>query len=248
MSQAALVSIIRAYAQKSKDGVVVPNASRQLAFQEMSVHNRTGGAIDVGILVKLAAEAYTLGTIDDSATPDFIAGSLPSSTNVVELFSTTDDDGFLVSSRKQIGLVGFTVSQAEAGTPVYEYTYFNGTSYVALTTIETPAAWTATDHLIVFIAPHDWVVGTTVAVGGSATAFNLRVRATTAPSTAVEVNDMWVGEFLDFQEALGDNSALEIAAEDEKEPLVFESLEEFLPYFGTANAANLVKARFLNVG
>lgn len=238
----------RSYSQESQDAVLSIDASKQLKILSLQAQNRSGGAANVGLGVQFKMASATgqlgFGQIDASETPDFV-DSLDSvlGGTAVTIFTTTNNDGFLVQANRPFNLVGFNVSQEETGAPVYAYSYYNGTSYASLTPILVPD-YTATGYEnLLFSAPHDWVAGTTAAVGGSSDLYSLMAVATTAPSQAVQIDSLSISYLIGFQDALADNGNLEISY-NEMLPLLLEAGESVIPFFGTAAAGNLVSGTY----
>jgi hypothetical protein len=228
------------YSTRGTVAALSPPAGKQLKVYLANVQNRTGSAIDAGICVRFDPTSWSLGTLTAASTPDFAdATATIQAGSDVSIFTTTNNDGFLVQSSRLFNVIGLTISQAESVSPVYEYTYYNGTTYATLTTISVPTTYGAANQWIVFPAPQDWVVGTTAAVGGSTTKYSIRVRATTAGGQAVKANAAWIGQFIAFQEGLADNGNVTLSF-SELNPLILQANEGVMPYFGTANAANLI--------
>lgn len=238
------------YAQNGNAVVIAPAANQQLHVYEMEANNRSGGAINVGLLKKLVNASWEFYQIDASATPDAIDATAAIQAGTAKaIFTTTNDDGFLVQARKPFSLIGFNQSVATvdgAASAAYSYEYYNGTAYVTLNTIAVPTYTGATGNKhIVFNAPNDWAVGTTADVGGDSNLYSVLVRATTAPdTTGGSINSLWVGEFLKFAEGVADNASLELKF-DRDLPLLFEGGEGLMPYFsGTASAQNSVRVLY----
>ncbi len=230
------------YPQKGKDAATAPAPNKQFSVKSFAATNRTGSAIDVGLLRKYPNAKWVFGEFDESAA----AGSevtertaaAQDTAQAVTLFTTTNDDGFVVSSRDTFGLVGMTISQIQTGSPVFAFEYFNGTAFTALTLIETPVFTSTGDVFLAFLPPHDWVAGglTDAAVAGQ---FQIRATATTASTQAVLATELWVAEFFEFQPNLPNEATLSISYPEEK-PLDLDGGEGLMPYYGTANANNFV--------
>lgn len=236
-----------AYEQKSKASVLAPGAGEQLQLHTVIMHNRFVGASDLGLLIKLGPTGYLMGLLQGgSAVADITAAIQAGSTQ--DVFTTANNDGFLIQSAKRFNLIGLEITQAQgAGTPVYAYQYYNGTSYVALTDIiESPNFSSTGSKLLVFSAPRDWVPGSTGAVGGNSGMYSIRAIATTAPAQAVQANEIWVGKFLHFQAQVTTNGNLSITFPYEQ-PKLLDGGEGVLPYFSNADAKNLVTALYQSV-
>ena len=233
------------YNSRGKAAIISPTGGQQVRVQRVDVNNRTGSAMDAGVCVKHAATGYKAWTLTAASTPDAAEVTTALQAGTAQNFAgTVNNAGFLVQFKRKFNFIGVNVSQAQAGSPVYAYSYYDGSAYQTLTTISVPTDYTGTGtNVIVFPAPSDWAVGTTAAVGGDTALYSIRVLATTAPSTAVQVDDLWVASFLGFQEALADNGTTSVSY-SENNPLMLEAGEGIMPYFGTASAANLVSGYF----
>jgi hypothetical protein len=158
-------------------------------------------------------------------------------------FFASNGNGFLIACDRPFGLVGVNVSTADSGDGVFVAEYFNGSSFVTLTTIEVQTAYALGTKLHVFLSPIDWAVSSGI-TGVTNGLYCVRFRSTTAPSTTPAFNDAWVGSFITFREDVADNGYLGIETYENR-PIVFEGQESLLPYFsGTANAANYVEGSF----
>lgn len=235
------------YDENGKTAVVNAPQGQQLALYVAKVSNLSGDENDCGVARKLDNGSWKFWKLDDSDTPDATdnTSTIQAGTSVT-LFEATND-GFLVQADRPFNMIGLTVGTAETGSPVYSYEFYNGSSYETLTTIDTFDLSGTGDSVAAFLAPHDWAAGTTAAVGGDSDKYSIRVRSTTAPSTAVVISSLWVGQFLAYQEALADNGYLEVVYDDER-PMIFESGEGVLPYFKTANASNHVNVQYTVLG
>ena len=101
------------------------------------------------------------------------------------LTTTTNNDGHIISDPAQFSAVNYLISQIATGVPVYVYEYWNGASWASLTVGTTPTFTAVGLTQMRFTVPGDWAVGGS-GTGVPAGNFNIRVRATTAPSQAVQ--------------------------------------------------------------
>ena len=235
------------YNQNGKADVISPGSGKQLHLYNAKIQNRTGGAIDMGILKKLDTASWKFYTIVAASTPDAteVTTTIQAGSNVT-IFTTTNNDGYLVSANKRFNLIGLNLGTASSGgSPVYTYEYYNGSAYTTLTTNAVPVYTSTGTVIVLFNAPQDWAVGTTAAVGGDSSNYNILVRATTASSSVGAVaNAMWVGQFLDFEEGIADNGKLELNMSISR-PLILDGNEAVFPYFGgTANALNTMRVMY----
>ncbi len=159
-------------------------------------------------------------------------------------FFAANNDDLYIGCKRPFGLFGMTITTGEAGSPVYAYTYYNGSSFSALTLVESLSAYSAGDKKLVFIPPYDWAVGGDSNLDQSY--YYVRVRSTTLSTTPVGLTAGWFGEMLAYREGVVDNGTLLLDAT--VEPLMFEGGEGLFPYFGTANAANLIEASYKSMG
>ena len=241
-----ILDLNTAYEQQAKASVLSPSSDEQLLVHTLNMHNRYAGTNDMAACVKLANADYLVGLLTSGAVVADVTSALQAGT-VQNLFSTTNNDGFLVQSKRKFNLMGFTVSQAATGSPVYTYEYYNGSAYTALTDmIETPTLTATGDKLFVFSSPRDWALGSTAGVGGSSSYYSIKVIATTAPSQAVRATAVWVGKFLHFQEAVAENGNLHISYPYEN-PKLLNGGEGIMPYFKNASPSNLVTGLYQSI-
>ena len=105
---------------------------QSIVVYQTDIANNSGSAAAMGYGYKVLDADYKVGQWDDSAGTSFIddtTDAQDAGTDDVALFTTTNNDGFVVSASKKFDLVNLVVSTAEAGSPVYEYTYYNGTAW-----------------------------------------------------------------------------------------------------------------------
>lgn len=239
------------YVQKGKDAVLSPLTGGALVLGEATLENNSGGAIDVFIGYKHANSMWKAGQWVNATTTftDDTTDAQSAATGDFPLTTTTVNDGFIIGSNVKFNLIGITVSTAQAGAPVYAYEYWNGSAYVALAAgsiKESPASFTAADQFIIFMPPHDWAKGGS-GTGVDQTRFNIRMRATTAPTTAPIADILWLGTSIAMKEGLANNTKFSIDLVNTE--IVLPGGCGFLPYFGgTASAANMVEARYRTIG
>ncbi|MCP3682686.1 MAG: hypothetical protein GY861_08360 [bacterium] len=241
------------YSEICKTAAVSPDSGKNLVFRGATLHNREGNDNNLGMGWKFTDGLWKAGQIDDSATPDYIddtTDAQDAGADDFALFTTTNNDGFAIQSGKKFNLIGITISTAEIGAPTYEYTYWNGSAWTAVTLIDTPDYTGAGDTYLSFETPIDWAVsdGTAVTTNGMTSGqYAFRARATTAPGTAPLATLMWVVQIFDWKEANADNSILNF------DPFSDIGTEGFggsslIPYFGTASANNMVSVSYSQKG
>lgn len=145
-----------------------------------------------------AANSYA-GQWDASESPEFVDDStsaLDATETDFNLATTTNNDGFYISCDYIFNKVVFYGAEQASGSPVAEYSYWNGSSWTTLTLTTTPS-WTAAEgtKTLEFNLPLDsdgvslWKTYTEEAaddVFGVPNRYILRVRFTTAPSAAFD--------------------------------------------------------------
>ena len=235
---------ISQYAEKGKTAVVSPPSDQQLTIHYAKLQNRSGSVVNMGVMRKLALSDWKLFQLIAANNPDAtdVTAAIQAG-SAVTLFSA-NNDGFLVQAKKMFNVIGVTVSVAETGSPVYTQTYFNGTSYATLTTLENHSYVSTGDKFQAFVSPLDWAQGTTAAVGGDTSGrFGARVVATTAPTTPVQITNLWLGQFFSFDSQIGNNQKT-FQSWDEIRSFILEGGEGVMPYFSTANANNTIEVGY----
>lgn len=228
------------YPQVGKDAAVSAPLARQLVVFSARVLNRSGSPANIGVVRKFAITSerlYRYTAVGTSYTE--LTLPLSGATNIV---STTNGDGFAVQTKRKSGLIGFEVSQAGAA-GVYVYEYWNGSSWATLNTIATPDLTATGTKILLFMPPLDWAAGGTSL---NSDMYSIRVRATTAPGTAIQATSAWSGQLLEFVESVADNSSLLIEFEANR-PLLLESGEGIMPYYSGASNDNGIVVSHSNV-
>lgn len=247
MGQGVLQTRCIAYPQQAQAPALTPQGalSKQIALISCKVTNKSAGACDLGVLRGFSNSNWSLGITLSGVLTDETA--VIQAGTAVSIFDTTINDGFLVSSPDQFGLVGLTISQAQSGSPVYTYKYWNGTAWTTLPTIAVPTTYTAAYQLIVFLPPPDWVPGGTTPTGVNTSTYNIWVQSSTAGGQAVKATGAVVGQFLDYAPSVAQYGNLKWSIDDHVVTLLmFKAGDFLLPYFGTAAAGNSVTAQYLN--
>src|SRR5574343_544996 len=223
-------NVLLAYGQKGQDAALSAPVGNQLAVYLARSFNRSGGAIDVGLVKKFRSNAFKLFTYNASV---YTEVSLPLSA-ATQIMATTTGHGFVFQFKARAGLVSFNLTQASAsGSYVYEY--WNGSSWATLTTIEVPNYTTTGVKHIVFLAPHDWAIGGGGALDSSL--YSIRVTNSAGIATALKIDSVLAGQMFEFYESVADNQSV-VLEFPESRPMILEGGEGIMPYFGSASAAN----------
>lgn len=251
MKTQMIVPMTSGYNSRGKVSLVTTSANRQVALLNGRIWNSGGATNTYGIARKFAtptstAKPYKLFTYDNST---FTEVSLPIASNP-SIFDLTNNHGFAIQGKSKWGVWGITVAQASTGAPVYEYTYWNGSSFVSLqhsvmsaVASNSPVYSATGDQTYMFGAPPDWMPG-----GGSgldANMYTMRVRATTAPTQAVQISDIWVGAMIDATVAANTTGISLLYAP--KHPVVLEAGEGLMPFFGVASTSNYVSLGTISI-
>lgn len=172
---------------------VHPRGATNAGFQLASfrIQSRSAGAARFGIGVRLSRDSWKAGqwthattTFSDDTT-DFQSVTADDA----PLETTTNGDGFLVAGRSPFNYIAINGGIAQAGSPTRVIEYSAGTStWTTLSVViqtSTNILGSGTESVFWFQSPTNWVPmtashGTGVPVG----LYGLRIRATTAPSTA----------------------------------------------------------------
>lgn len=238
--------VLVSYATKGKLPAFPVSQGKQLYIYNARSFNNSGSAQNTGICkihngsVAGVASQYSLWTLTTGGTVFTNNGSVLSGTPTV--FTTVNNDGFIIQDRARFNVIGMTISQASTGSPVYTYKYWNGSSFVVLTTLEVASYGATGDVYIAFQAPSDWVKGGPAGLDQSQ--YAVQVAATTAPTQAVQISALWILEFADFYFAVANNAAAQLSFPDTK-PILLRGGEGLCPYFATANAANAFGAFYV---
>lgn len=229
-------SSLVAYGTRGKaDAFSVP-ANKQIWLYNARAFNNSGSAQAVGICrktteIQLGLFSYTaVGTAYTSIPLSGLSGG-PS------IFSGTVNDGFAMQSKRPFNVLGLHILVGQ-NSGVYAYSYWNGSAFSSLTTLSAAsfgASASDTDTWVAFRAPQDWVPGGPS--GLDQDSYTIRVVSTTQPAAAVTINDLWVGEFLEYYDNVPNNAAVQLSFPDTK-PFLLNGGEGLFPYFPTANAAN----------
>lgn len=236
------------------DSTLLPAA---IEVAEIVVTNRSGAAADMGWGYIMPTTHWLAGQWDDSETPAYVEDTTDAQdagATDFPLFTTTDDDGFVIQCDYPFNVIGIDLGTAEAGGPTYVYSYWNGSAWTTID--QTNQVFNLPDYTstppaneyIAFPTPYDWVqlaTGDTPVDTHGLTAgkYAVRVVATTAPTTAPVADDLWIATLVDFEPQIADDAALSFMV---PENILIPNNASIVPYFGTANAGNLIKVYYRN--
>ena len=141
---------------------------------------------------------------------------------------------------KKFNSIVFNVTQAQTGSPVYVYEYYDGSSMVALTPEQVPDYSTTGETLLGFIVPPDWQLGTTVAVNDNVATDTsdkhcLVGKATTAPTQAVIADSVHLLRWGKIARGLADGKFIGF---EPQQPIALERNESMLCWMSVTNPLN----------
>lgn len=233
MNRQSMLTKRVAYPNQSFDAALAAPVNQQLVISSIAAVNGTVAKMDIAI-------GYSLNNVDWQLI--ITAGGVPSDYSLViqagiatPIIGTTNGDSFVVGSKEQFGLLSFNVNQASTGSPVYVYEYWNGSAYVPLQLISTPSYASTGRQEILFTAPVDWA-----SVSGY---YNVRVTASTAPGTVVEINTLKVINVLTYREGVSPKAELELSFEEPKQ-LLLQGQAEIIPYFSFSSPSNSMEMSY----
>ena len=127
------------------------------------------------------------------------------------------NSGCVFGAAQPFGAISIATTTNSAGSPVRIVEYWNGTAWTTIAAagllVAPPANWltTAVEDLILFVPPIDWVKGAGGIAGADEGTYNLRIRSTTAPTTAGLAARVYLGYVFDGRKALAANSTWDVA-------------------------------------
>lgn len=223
-----------------------------LVIHEIEIGNSSGDDASCGWGYRLLDSEWKAGLWDDGAEPDYIDDTTDAQDVGADDFSigsdTVDNDGFVIQADRTFNIVTLDVGTAEVGgTPEYEYTYWNGSSWAALTTLAEPNFAATGVQTLAFLLPNDWAA---LASGDDpvdtdeldAGKYAIRCRATTAPTTsAATVNEIEVVKLLDFIEKVADGNS---SVKEYPAGKIVPAGRVVIPYCSTADASNWISIEY----
>lgn len=210
-----------------------PAGTGQLVINKFSIVNGSGGAEDVGHGIGLPLASQKIATKVGSV---YTTKNAPIGSTV--LFTTTNNDGFLVYGKRPFGLVSFAGPSGAAGSPVYTFEYYNGSAFTALTLNQTPDYSVSGANVMTFNAPPDWALGDGGLTSNS-TYYAIRILATTAPSAPYAVFGMNMARWIQYSFAVA--AGVRTTVNFTERPLLLESTESPFSYVSTVSVKNSVE-------
>lgn len=238
MNRQNIQSFVSKYPTQSLEAFLSAEANKQLLIHSFVAYNGSAASNGLGLAHSVSSsqwKVYSLGASDTEVTSTIQAG------NAISVFTTTNNYGVLFQAKEKFGMVTFNISQAETGSPVYAYTYWNGSSYASLALKNTPSYAATGEQTILFDPPLDWTPG-----DGSEDAdssfYSIRVLATTAPSQAVQIDEMKVCKVLAYREEVLPKATLALDLSERK--LLLQQGESILGFFQFSDSSNKLEATY----
>jgi hypothetical protein len=219
----------------------MPPSNQQLEILKVKAANESGSASNVGIGRSIAKKDFKFYRIIDSNSPKGVdVSSTIQNDGSVNIFTTSNNDGFSVGCVRKFSNIVLTVTQGNTGAPTYVYRYYNGSSLAVLTGITLPTSYTVGDVFLVFNPPNNWARGGPAGFGLDPEMYHLVVTASTAPSQSVISNGVTVLSMFQIKKALPDKQEVEVDF-TATGGLILQNGEGIVPYFSSSNADNNVQ-------
>lgn len=159
---------------------------------QIDITNSSAANANVGFGFKLLSTEYKVGAWSNTNvyTDDTTDAQSSTAADVALFVVNTNSAGFVVQAQQPFNLISINTNAAPAGgSPVYSYTYWNGTGWANCVLLETPSYSANTLTNIGFFAPLDMTPLTSsdsvvVNSGLSAGYYAVKVVASTAPTSA----------------------------------------------------------------
>lgn len=197
----------------------------RLRLSNYLLHNRSGGVITCGLVGMYPDKSWVAGSWTHATTTfaDDTTDAQDVGAGDFAIFTTTDNDGFVVGCRYPFNVISVDQSTASNGAPTVDYAYWG----VPLNGSATTSDWrtitngvapsysaAAAERLIVTTQPLSLMrltaTGSTF-TGAPLGYYFIRVRGTTAPvTTGGTAARLYVGTILhEFMEAVADNATFD---------------------------------------
>jgi hypothetical protein len=194
------------YPNQSFDSALTADTNKQLLIHSIAVYNGSPGNQDVGV-------GYTLN-----------------STRSQSGFSGTS---YLIQSKQFFNMVAFNVTTADTSGATFGMQYWNGSSWVALTTLVQPAVTALGNTAILFDAPLDWVKD----ANGF---YSIRITSTLTPNYVVGL--LKVAEMIAFRQMIYPYASVQVRFETRQKLL--QQGAEIIAYFSSPNSSNRVETSY----
>lgn len=219
-----------------------PDSSKQLIVHSIAAFNNSVSACNIGIGMRYSTSAWKIYQLTASVTD--VTAAIDGGT-ATAIFDTTTNHGFYVQCKNRFNMLVMNVAQAQSGSPVYEYTYWNGSAWTALTLINAPDYTGTGAAYVVFAAPVDWAQGSGGAIVSTiqgASGYVIRVRATTAGGQNVTINSLQLNKFYAYRSGIASKQQLQVKFD--MRPEILEGGEGVAAYFSVTDSLNMVDVAY----
>lgn len=228
-----------AYPGQSFDAALAAPSNKQLLITSINAVNGSPAKNDLGIGYTVNSTQWKLYT-SQVAVVD-VTSTIQSGA-VVDLFTTTNGEGFIIQAKDVFGMLAFNLSQAQTGSPVYTYEYWDGSSWQPLQLLASPDYATLGHTQVVFEIPLDWAIGDAGIPQLDDQLYSMRILATTAPATAVQADSMKMAVLLAYREALLSKAELEVNFDTRQ--FLLQQGEEIIGFFAVADSKNVMEVTY----
>ncbi|MEN6607139.1 MAG: hypothetical protein ABFD60_07835 [Bryobacteraceae bacterium] len=165
----------------------------------------------VGLIKDSQWWAAVSSNLIDSVTVDTTDAQSSTANDFALEVANTANSGCMFGAPLPPSALSIATTTNSAGSPVRVLEYWNSTAWTTIAAagclVAQPANWltTATEDLILFIPPQDWARGGTPVASVNQATYNVRIRCTTAPTTAGLAGRVYVGTVLSGEPALAAN-------------------------------------------
>jgi hypothetical protein len=194
------------YPNQSFDGALAAPTSRQLLIHSIAAYNGTAGNQDVGI-------GYSLN-----------------STRSQSGFSGTS---YVIQSRQIFDMVALSINTADTSGSTFGMQYWNGSSWVTLTTLANPAVTSTGNTAIFFNAPIDWMLD-------ASGFYSIRITASGTPNYVV--GTIKICEMIAFRQMIYPYASVQVRFETRQKLL--QQGAEIIAYFSSPNSSNRVETSY----
>lgn len=190
-------------------GLDVSNLSPILVKASLKINGAAINVAVVGLLKDVNWSAFTASNVQASVTDNTANAQAGSANNFPLEVANAANSGCLFSADLPPGILGIDATTNSAGSPVRVLEYWDGSAWTTIAAAGVlnaqPTHWGTIENVIAFIPPANWAkggTGTNVPQGR----YNVRLRATTAPTTAGIARRIYLGYPFSGEPALAANS------------------------------------------
>ncbi len=196
----------------STAGLDVSNLSPVLCVGKVKINGASVNVALVGLIKDSLWWAGSGANIQAAVTVDTTDAQSATANDFPLEVANTANSGCMFGAPIPPSAISIATTTNSAGSPVRVLEYWNGTAWTTIAAagalIAQPANYltTTAEDLILFIPPNDWVKGDGGVTNASNDTYNVRIRATTAPTTAGSAGRIYLGFVFSGEPALTANS------------------------------------------